>query len=134
MNEIEQRRQDRFWNQLIGTISKGNVVPIVGEELLRIPGTNSNLYQLLAERYAKFCNLELNEEQQGNLSATVRSNPEFRDNPHDIYQEVADEYLEWAPPIPEPLRSLAKIRHFNLFISTTFDDLLEQDLIQLVDE
>ena len=35
MSAIEVRKKDRFWNQLLDLISKGNVVPIVGDELLQ---------------------------------------------------------------------------------------------------
>ena len=43
-----------------------------------------------------------------------------------MYQELGQELEAWNPPIPEPLRALARIRHFNLFVSTTFDNLLER--------
>ncbi len=127
MDSVDLRRQDRFWNQLLGTISRADVVPIVGEELLCITGNDgASLYETLAHRYANYCGLELNPAQQGDLSATVRNHPEFKDNPHDIYQEVSDEYEYLVPDIPAPLRALARIQHFNLFISTTFDNLLER--------
>ncbi|MCU7810705.1 MAG: TIR domain-containing protein, partial [Candidatus Thiodiazotropha sp. (ex Notomyrtea botanica)] len=35
------------------------------------------------------------------------------------------------PDIPEPLINLAGIGHFNLFVSTTFDDLLERSINQV---
>lgn len=127
MVSIESRRQNRFWNILLNIISKGNVVPIIGEELLKLPNyKDKKLYHVLAERYAELSNYKLDPSRPADLSATIRSHPEFRDNPHDIYQELAEEYEYLKPGIPEPLQALAKIRHFNLFISTTFDNLLEQ--------
>lgn len=125
----EQRRQDRFWSQLLAMVGKGSVVPVVGEDLLQLPGEppGSTLYPLLADRYAAAAGID-NEATRGDLSATVRLHAEFRDNPHDVYQELGHELESWNPPIPEPLRALARIRHFNLFVSTTFDNMLERAL------
>ena len=130
MSAIESRKKDRFWNQLLDLISKGNVVPIVGEELLQLPGEpeGATLYRALAKRYAESCGIELEESLQGNLSATVRRHPDFRDSPFNVYDDLGKEYEQWNPPIPEVLRALAKITHLNLFVSTTFDDLLERAL------
>lgn len=130
MNASKDRRIERFWSQLLDLISAGDGVPIVGEELLRL-GTESEgatLYHALATRYAAENDIELEEAMQGNLSATVRRHRNFFTNPFRIYQDVAAEYEALNPPIPEPLRALARIRHFNLFVTTTFDDLLERAL------
>lgn len=66
MSAIEVRKKDRFWNQLLDLISKGNVVPIVGEELLQLPGEpeGTTLYGALARRYADSCGIELEESLQ----------------------------------------------------------------------
>jgi hypothetical protein len=127
---IEDRKKIRFWNQLLDLIAKGNVVPIVGEELLQVPGEpeGTTIYQALAKRYAGLCGIELESQLQGNLSATVRRHPDFRDSPFNVYDDLGKEYEQWNPPIPEPLRALARISHLNLFVSTTFDDCLERAL------
>ncbi|MDR4516078.1 MAG: TIR domain-containing protein [Nitrosomonas sp.] len=125
---MDDRKQNRFWNQLLALISKGNVVPIVGEDLLFLsPPTENYLYNELALRYANYNGLD---KQSLDLSSTVRSHPEFRSNPYDIYQEIGDEYESLNPAIPNVLSELAKIKHFNLFVSTTFDNLLERALNQ----
>jgi hypothetical protein len=130
MTLMDQRRQDRFWNALLGMFKDGSsMVPVVGEDLLEVPGEPSGrtLYPVLADRFAAAVGID-NEDVRGNLSATVRQHPDFRDNPHDVYQELGQELEAWNPAIPEPLRALARIRHFNLFVSTTFDNLLERAL------
>jgi hypothetical protein len=131
MTPTDQRRQDRFWNQLLGMIAKGSMIPVVGQDLLQLPGEppDRTLYPVLADRYAATVGFD-NSSTRGDLSATVRLHPEFRDNPHDVYQELGQELEAWNPSIPEPLCALARIRHFNLFVSTTFDNLLERALNQ----
>jgi len=127
---IGDRKKARFWNQLLDLIAKGDVVPIIGEELLQLPGEEqgATLYQALAKRYAALCGIELEDQFQGNLSATVRRHPDFRDSPFNVYDDLGKEYEQWNPPIPEPLRALARISHLHLFVSTTFDDCLERAL------
>lgn len=127
---IDTRKQERFWNQLLTVVSKGTMVPVVGEGLLQIPGDSAgrSLYEGLAGRYCEMFGISLDPEQQANLSAAIRKHPDFATDPHDVYQALGDEYEAWSPAIPESLRLLARIRHFNLFISTTFDNLLERAL------
>ena len=130
MSAMSDRKKDRFWNQLLDLIATGTAVPVVGEELLQLPGEPEprTLYPELATRFAELCEIEVEDALKGNLSAVVRRHPDFRDNPYGVYQDLTAEYEEWKPPIPEPLRALARIRHLNLFVSTTFDDLLERAL------
>ena len=106
------RKKARFWNQLLDLIAKGDVVPIIGEELLQIPGEppGTTLYQALAKRYAELCGIELEEQFQGNLSATVRRHPDFRDSPFNVYDDLGKEYEQWNPPVPETLRALHQNR------------------------
>ncbi|HKT78684.1 MAG TPA: toll/interleukin-1 receptor domain-containing protein [Vicinamibacterales bacterium] len=127
---VDNRRQERFWNQLLGLLAKGTLVPTVGEGLLTLPAADGGgtLYEALAARVADAFDLHLAADQRTNLSAVVRSHPEFATNPHDVYLELGEIYDDWKPPVPDPLRALARIRHFNLFVSTTFDDLLERAL------
>jgi hypothetical protein len=130
MSATSDRKRERFWNQLLDLIAAGNVVPVVGEELLQVEQESglTNVYPQLAIRFAQLCGITMDDALKGNLSATVRRHPDFRDNPHDVYHDLTAEYEEWKPPVPEPLRALARIRHLNLFVSTTFDDLLERAL------
>src|SRR5206468_10281930 len=48
----------------------------------------------------------------------------------EIYPTINRIVKDGALTVPEPLRKLARIRHFKLFVTTTFDSLLEQALSQ----
>lgn len=128
-NNLESRRQKRFWNQLLKVIERGNVVPVVGEDLLVInTDPVSYFYDGLAQRFAQSSEYEICRDSPCTLSATVRNHPDFIRNRHDISQEIGEEFEDWDPAIPEPIRALARIRDFKLFVSTTFDNFLERAL------
>lgn len=131
MDNKELRKQEKFWNQLVKVINCKDVVPVVGEDLLIINSDPEvHLYEELARRYADYAEIIAQLDQPCSLSATVRSHPEFNSNPHDISQEIGEELEELNPVIPAPIRKLAAITDFNLFVSTTFDDLLEKAINQ----
>ena len=46
----------------------------------------------------------------------------------DVYPRLRTVMKEIETPVPPLLRELARIRHFNVFVSTTFDSLLAQAL------
>lgn len=127
---LEDRKRERFWSQLLGIVSKGGVVPVVGEGLLRlpVPSGESSLYEILAARFGASYGAAPDATGQRNLSAVIRRHPDFQTNPHDVYCSLGDEFDALSPQSPEPLRALARIRHFNLFVTTTFDNLLERAL------
>lgn len=123
------RDKEKFWNLLLSLVAKGNVVPIVGEDLLQVEGSpGRTVAEVLAQRYCANAELDLSEEDQYRLSVVVTQHRQFYRNPHDVYSGVGDEYASWRPAVPQALRQLARIRHFNVFVSTTFDDLLERAL------
>lgn len=124
---------DRFLDRLVRHIEEGRVVPIVGAELLvtRQNGVEVELYRLLAKNLAK----ELGVSSESlpvnfSLSDVAASYARRRDvddaRLEDVYSELqmVTERLELS--VPEPLRKLASITGFNLFLSTTFDSLLEK--------
>lgn len=132
MDSREQRKQEKFWNQLIRIIGRESVVPVVGEDILVLDAQNNTmLYDEIARKYADYAEIEISPGHAFTLSATVRSHPEFNTNPHDISQEIGEEFEELAPEIPIPIKKLASITGFNLFVTTTFDNLLERAINQI---
>lgn len=138
-----------FWEQLLESIDGRLVIPILGQDLLTISprdGRSRLLYEHLARRLAEKLNVRFpspspDDENQDRAAAEIAAGSlhavasYFRAQGGDI-QEVYT-YLnivvreEGAFPIPEPLRKLAEIRPFRLFVSTTFDTLLQQALDQV---
>ena len=118
-----------FWDDLLGHIGSGLLVPFVGPELVlvddgprRVP-----LERLLAERLAARYGLPMPEAGAG-LDATVRAflAARGRDQQERLYRVVNDLLADLQPVPGEALRQLAAISPIGLFVSTTFDSLLAQ--------
>ncbi len=125
--------EKRFWNQLLRFIDEGHMVPIIGCELLTIEGDRGPepLCSYLARRLAEYLDVET-EEVEGMASLNAVACRYKAGNPQ-LIEEVYSALLEVMPaedqlPIPEPLRKLAEIEPLKLFVSTTFDPLLERAL------
>ncbi len=125
----------RFWNQLLGFLETGNVIPVVGEELLSVDldGRQGLLYPHLAGALADYLEVpaaELPAEPSLNDVAChyLRQRDARRD---DIYSALMWIMGRQQLAVPEPLAQLAEIRRFKLFVSTTFDPLLARALDQV---
>lgn len=132
--------QEFFWEQLLDFIEAGSVIPIVGEGLLQVQPQGeapTPLYTWLACRLAKKLGLsgesaaeELTEEVSLNEVACrfLRQRGARRE---DIYSalKLLQPEIE-ALEVPRPLRQLAEIGSLRLFVTTTFDPLLERVLTE----
>ena len=119
-----------FWDDVLGHIGSGLLVPFVGPELVlvddgprRVP-----LERLLGERLAARYALPPPPEAANTLDATVRAflTARGRDQQERLYRVVNDLLADLKPQPSEALRQLAAITPFDLFVSTTFDSLLAQ--------
>src|SRR5262245_9364744 len=125
---------DRQWRNLLTDVHDGQVAVIVGPELsLTEAPAGMTLYQQLAGELVR--RLALDESRLARpfnlLEAANLYLQNSQNEAEDIYREVRDIFksLRWS--VPEPLLDLAKIGDLNLFITTTFDSLLEEALNQV---
>jgi hypothetical protein len=122
------------WEDLLNFIEEKRVIPIVGPELLKVD-TDAGprlLMGWLAEKLTSRLNvdaallpkpLELNDVVCAYLAAHGR-----REEAYTRLRTIMREAV-FTPPLP--LRQLAEITDFNLYVSTTFDPLLEQAINQV---
>jgi hypothetical protein len=121
---------DFFWEQLFERIGEERVVPVIGQDLLRVPseGGEVPLYSLLAGKLAARLGVPATElPVQGALHEVACRYMAKGGRIADVYgilKKVMPEDL----PIPEPLRQLAAVRPLKLFVTTTFDPLLRHAL------
>jgi TIR domain/SIR2-like domain len=128
----DQSRHETLWERLLQYIEDGAVIPVVGQELLsvEVEGRTVLLYEYLAQRLAQ--RLAVAAPDAGShapLNRVACSFLETGGEPERIYSELQRVMKDvGALKPPEPLRQLAAIAPFSLFVSTTFDSLLAQAL------
>lgn len=117
-----------FWDDLLGHLSEGLLVPVVGPDLSIVSdgGREVTLSRLLGERLAARYKVAVAWGDPGSLDDAVRAvlASAGRDKLERLYRVVNDAMHE-VDPAPSPaLRQLASITDLHLFISTTFDSML----------
>jgi hypothetical protein len=116
------------WEDLLNYIEEKRVIPIVGPELLKVETESGPrlLLEWLAERLAAKLGVNTAALPQplalNDVVCTYLANRGRREEAYTRVRSIMRE-ATFAPPLP--LRQLAQITDFNLYVSTTFDPLLE---------
>jgi hypothetical protein len=121
---------EELWDELLQLVEEGRVIPIVGRDLLTVEldGEPVTLHHWLAARLAEALGVASDEGvKKTSLNAVACQYLAKGGEPEKIYNRVHKLLrARSSMPIPEPLRKLASIQPFKLFVSTTFDSLLAQ--------
>ena len=136
----ECNASEEFWDDLLDFIEKRKVVPVVGRELITVTveGQEVPLYRAIAEKLLKKYGLAANKD------VVLRPHQELNDAVVELSQrgkrvqelyrpinELLQRFMGQTQVASEALRILAGIRNFDLFITTTFDDVLVNTLDQV---
>lgn len=117
-----------FWDDLVGHIVGGQLVPIVGPELVLVDdgARRLPLERLIGERLAARYKLQVDWETSPGLDTAVRAFLALRgrDQQERLYRVVNDLLAEIDAQPTDALLQLADVTRFNLYVSTTFDGLL----------
>jgi len=119
---------DDAWDDLLSFIEEGRVIPIVGPELLLVatPEGPRLLYDWVAERLAVRLNVDVTRlPQPYTLNDVICWFLSARGRREEAYVRLRSVMKDATFEAPRALRQLASIPEFNLFVSTTFDPLLE---------
>jgi TIR domain/SIR2-like domain len=124
---------DLFWDDLLLYLEQKQVIPIIGQDLLsvEVDGGSVNAYRLIAECFAK--ELKISPEllpQDFTLSQVIAAYPRFREKRSLIYSQTKATFDRLPVSVPEPLRLLARIPAFRIFVTTTFDPWMERALVE----
>jgi hypothetical protein len=117
------------WEDLLNFIEEKRVIPIVGPELLKVdtPAGPRLLYDLMAEKLAVKLNVDTSKlPDPYSLNDVVCWFLSARGRREDTYTRMRSILREIDFPPPAALRKLAQITDFDLFVTTTFDQYLEQ--------
>jgi len=120
---------DDGWEDLLNYIEERRVIPIIGPELLQVETETGYrlLHDWVAEKLAARLNVDTAElPQPYTLNDVVCWFLASRGRREEAYTRVRSIFRDanFAPPLA--LRQLAQITDFDLFVTTTFDPLLEQ--------
>ncbi|MEO8977282.1 MAG: toll/interleukin-1 receptor domain-containing protein [Casimicrobiaceae bacterium] len=120
---------DDAWEDLLNFIEERRVIPIIGPELLQIETTDGPrlLYDWAAEKLAAKLNVDTAPlPKPYTLNDVVCWYLSSRGRREEVYTRLRSLFrdADFAPPAA--LRKLAQISDFDLFVTTTFDPLLEQ--------
>src|SRR4051812_14147759 len=122
---------DDAWGDLLNFVEEKQVIPIVGPELavVQTDAGTENLYTWLARTLAARLGLApAADGRELTLNDVVVRHLANRGRREDVYTRIRTIMRE-ATFAPAPaLRKLAEITDFNLYVSTTFDSLLEDAL------
>ena len=116
------------WDDLLSFIEERRVIPIVGPELLQVTTEHGPrlLYDWLAEKLAARLNVDTADLPPAyTLNDVICWFLAARGRREEAYVRVRSILKEAQFEAPRALRQLAAITDFDLFVSTTFDALLE---------
>jgi hypothetical protein len=125
---------DDVWEDLLNYIEEKRVIPIVGPELLKVDTEKGPqlLIVWLAEKLAARLGVDVSLLAQplelNDVVCAYLVNHGRREEAYTRLRTIMRE-AAFAPPLP--LRQLAEITDFNLYVSMTFDPLLEQAINQV---
>ncbi|MBU2451963.1 MAG: toll/interleukin-1 receptor domain-containing protein, partial [Proteobacteria bacterium] len=123
--------KNRNWNRLLSEIEDQKIIPIVGPELLIMELDDRQIlyYDYIAQKLIEKLNIDTDDFPiQYGLSDVAVAFIKAHGDPADIYFEIREIINSRNWTIPEPLKLLSEIGHFNLFLSITFDSFMEQAL------
>ncbi|HEX5961679.1 MAG TPA: toll/interleukin-1 receptor domain-containing protein [Rhodanobacteraceae bacterium] len=126
---LSQDFDEDAWDDLLNFIEEHRVIPIIGPELLRVQTERGlqPLYEWIAERLATRLSVDA-----GGLPQPLTINDVIcaylgqRGRREEAYTRVRSIMRDVQFEPPQALRQLAQITDFDLFVTTTFDPLLEQ--------
>ncbi len=127
--ELLQSFDEDAWDDLLNYIEEHRVVPIIGPELLRVQTDTGlrPLYEWLAEKLAARLSVDTHDLPQPlAINDVICNYLAQRGRREEAYTRVRSIMREVDFEPPPALRQLAEITDFDLFVTTTFDPLLEK--------
>jgi hypothetical protein len=129
--DLSQAFDEDAWDDLLNYIEEHRVIPIIGPDLLRVQ-TDAGLrplYVWLAEKLAARLAVDTAAlPQPPTLNDVMCSYLGQRGRREEAYTRLRSIMREVQFEPPQALRQLAQITDFDLFVTTTFDPLLENAL------
>ena len=118
-----------FWEDLLAYIEEKRVIPIIGPDILSVvaEGQEVPLYSFLAKKLSERLSISTNDLPENfSVNDVVCQHLRAGRRREDVYPRLRAILRETRFAPPQALIQLAQITDFNLFVTTTFDSLLEE--------
>lgn len=126
---------DRSWDRLLRSIEDGLVVPVLGRQLFTGPeGSDEGLQSQVARRLLEFHGRDPDAEplprfrELDEAVSRIKHDCDLQDLYADVHDIIGELTADGERSAPEPIRQIAAITHFRLFVTLTPDDLLARCL------
>jgi TIR domain/SIR2-like domain len=123
--------QEGFWDNLLDYIQDRTVVPVIGPELVTVRegDRDVSLHHWIGQRLAADLGLPMDAlPEDFDLNDVVSLHVRRRGEREELYAQIHRMLRNAALAPPEPMRALAAIPGFDLYVSLTFDSLLADAL------
>jgi hypothetical protein len=118
-----------FWEDLLTLIDEGKVIPVIGAGVVTRGDDQGLFYPWLARRVAEKLGVALDKLPPGfDLNAVATEHLLNRGDGNALYTRLARVLRDECPAPGQALVDLASISAFNLYLTTTFDPLLQKAL------
>ena len=118
-----------FWEDLLTLIDEGKVIPVIGAGVVTRGDDQSLFYPWLARRVAEKLGISTEKlPADFDLNAVATAHLLNRGDGNALYIRLARILRDECPSPGQSLLDLASVSAFNLYLTTTFDPLLQQAL------
>src|SRR5580704_6710350 len=126
---MNQNLDEDFWEDLLTLIEEGKVIPVVGAGVVTRGDDQSLFHPWLAKRLGEKLGLPPESIPAGaDLNAIATAHLLNRGESNALYTRIARILRDECPAPGQSLIDLAGISAFNLYLTTTFDPLLQMAL------
>ena len=132
MNELADiLLPEHEWNRLLSLMKAGQLIPVIGPELLSIPtesGSIALLYDIWGQKLAELKDISVEQTIEESpllyrITNTLRRDMTFSELAFDIHEVICKDHTPTAS-----LNQLAEITDFSIYVTTTIDHLMEEAL------
>ena len=123
-NIFDNNNDEPLWDKLIQQIIDGNVIPVIGADLLI--DNSSNLHKVIIDGLARTFGVSKQVNSFSELIYTPEYKNKFNFKLDNIYYQVDKIFAAKRFPASERLRRLLSIKQFPFIITTSFTPVIEQ--------
>lgn len=123
-NIFDNNNDEPLWDKLIQQIIDGNVIPVIGADLLI--DNSSNLHKVIMDGLARTLGVNKQINSFSELIYTPEYKNKFNFKLDNIYYQVDKLFAAKRFPASERLRRLLSIKQFPFVITTSFTPVVEQ--------